>query len=428
MRFLYGDSAPFPLGYNFLATLEIFMTTATRIVQLEQETRESARTVEETAQARVKGLEALEQFHTVVMRAVQDTAQKVQHAHALDYAARVAEFASGYVDNHRRAAVGANERESVQARAESEKRMTEQRQQLEVFLKAARLPVGATKFSLRLAGEGKDVRHHVSAVFDNPDGIQTVFKLDAARVPAWAMPRKVSEFAQGVDLMVGIDKSWLRGTVSAKQVNVDEWIVTQAEMSDDSFELVLRKRMTEKEVLHFKMVRGEGGLRGIVEHPGLPGAEQVDGSLGPADVVALDRVWQALRLAMRELVEHKEQLVNVTLDGQPVFDGGLVIPFVIRLVAMFAPTVREIAKRSPNEHELSLKQETDGGRREEVYLRKEQLVSRLQPLSSTGREVFAPLGLDGWVPGVTNAPPPVAAGPVSAIPPASGSNRVLPQS
>ena len=237
MRFLYGDSAPFPLGYNFLATLEIFMTTATRIVQLEQESRETARHIEEAATARIKGLEALEQFHTVVMRAVQDTAQKVQHAHALDYAARVAEFASGYVDNHRRAASGASERETQQGRSENEKRTAEQRQQLEVFLKAARLPVASTRYSLRLAGEGREARHHMSAVFDNPDGIQTVFKLDASRVPAWSMPRKVSEFVQGVELMVGVDKSWLRGTVTPKQVNVDEWIVTQVEMSDEAFEL-----------------------------------------------------------------------------------------------------------------------------------------------------------------------------------------------
>ncbi|WP_205633644.1 hypothetical protein [Labilithrix luteola] len=80
--------------------------------------------------------------------------------------------------------------------------------------------------------------------------------------------------------------------------------------------------------------------------------------------------------------------------------------FVVRLVTMFAPTVREIAKRSPNEFELSLKMENDGGRREELYLRKDQLTSKLQPLSSAGRQVFAPLGLDTWVPGVTTAPPP----------------------
>ena len=48
------------------------------------------------------------------------------------------------------------------------------------------------------------------------------------------MPRRVYEFAQGVDLGVGIDKSWLRGTVTPKQVNVDDWVIMQFDMSDDA--------------------------------------------------------------------------------------------------------------------------------------------------------------------------------------------------
>jgi hypothetical protein len=458
MRFLYGDSAPFPLGYNFLATLEVFMTAATRIVQLETDSRELTRQAEELAAGRVKGLEALDQFHTVVMRAVQDTAQKVQHAHALEYAHKVAQFASAYVDEHRRVTIGASERESMQCRTENERRIAEQRQQLEGFLKVAKLPVLATQVSMHLVtdgSQGKDGRgrHEMSAVFDNPDGIQTAFNLAANKTAAWAAPRKISDLAQGVELMVGVDKSWLRGTVTPKQVNVDEWILTQFELADDAFALVIRKKLAEKEALQFTLRRTEAGLSGTVEHPGHANAEALSGALGGSDLAALDRVWQALRLACREVLDQKEQLVSVSLDGKPVFENGLVIPFVVRLVAMFAPTVREIAKRSPNEFELSLKQESDGGRREEVYLRKEQLVSKLQPLSSIGREVFAPLGLDSWVPGLTTAPPPVVSGsgPVSvppaprsgphaasmppSVPPAAGSvpavpgsNRALPES
>jgi hypothetical protein len=417
MRFLYGDSAPFPLGYNFLATLEVFMTSATRIVQLESESRELTRQSDEVAGGRMKGLEALDQFHTVVMRAVRDTAQKVQHAHALEYAQKMSDFATHYVDEHRRATMGASEREGAQVRSENERRVSEQRTQLESFLKQARLPVLATKVSMRLATEGKESRHTMSAVFDNPDGIQTSFTLGTGKVAAWAMPRKVSELAQGIDLLVGVDKSWLRGTVTPKQVNVDDWIITQFDLADDAFALVLRKKLTEKETLSFVLRRTEAGLSGMVEHPGQPNAEALNGQLGGADLAALERVWQALRLASRDVLEHKEQLLTVSLDGNPVFEGGLVIPFVVRLVTMFAPTVREIAKRSPNEFELSLKQENEGGRREEVYLRKDQLVSQLHPLSSIGREVFAPLGLDTWVPGLTTAPPPVvAAGPPSQAP------------
>ncbi|HEY8073633.1 MAG TPA: hypothetical protein VIF62_05980 [Labilithrix sp.] len=416
MRFLYGDSAPFPLGYNFLATLEAFMTAATRIVQVESESKQIGRQIDQVAASRVKGLEALEQFHTIVMRAVQDTAQKVQHQHALDYASKVAEFALQYVDEHRRATLGANERESAQLRGENDRRVGEQRAQLDAFLKIARLPVTATKVTLRLTGDPARPHHEVRAVFDNPDGIQTAFALSPAKAPAWIQPRKVSDFVQNVSLGVGVDKSWLRGTVTPKQVLLDDFTIAQFDISEDTFELQLKK---QKETLQFHVRRTEAGLGGMVEHPGVPGAESLPGTLSGTDLTHLEKLWKALRLATRELVDHKETLLAVNLDGQPVFESGLVLAFVVRLVAMFAPTVREIAKRSPNEFELTLKAETDAGRREELYLRKEVLVQKLTALSADGRQVFAPLGLDSWVPGTTTAPPSVAATP---------SSRPLPQS
>lgn len=409
MRFLFGDSTPFPLEYNFLATLESFMATATRIVQLENETANSRSGIEVTAANRVKGLEALEQFHNVVMRAVQDTAQKVQHSHALEYAQRVAEYASQYVDEHKRATLAANERESMQLRAEADRRTNEQRQQLEIFLKVAKLPILKTKISIRLAGEQKgDQRHTMSAVFDNPDNIQTAFTLNASKAASWANPRKVGELMQGVDLLVGTEKSWLRGTVTPKQERIDDWTITQADMSEEALELTLRKNFKEKECLVFHIRKTEGILSGTVEHPGVPGAEASVGvAMQHSDLLQLDKLWTAIRSAAREALDHKEQLLGVLLDQQPVFEGGLVLAFVVRLVAMFAPTVREVAKRSPNEHELSLKIEHDGGRREEIYLRKDTLINALQPLPAAGRAVFAPLGLDSWVPGVTTSPPPV---------------------
>ena len=45
----------------------------------------------------------------------------------------------------------------------------------------------------------------------------------------------------------------------------------------------------------------------------------MNGQLAASDLAALDRLWQGVRLAVREVMEQKEQLVNVTLDGTPVF-------------------------------------------------------------------------------------------------------------
>lgn len=429
MRYLYGDSTPFPLGYNFLTTLEAFMSASTRIVQLDVERTTLAKQRDEVAQNRVKGLEALEQFHNVVMRAVQDTAKKVEHQHALEYAHTIGQYATQYIEEHRRSTLASNERDSVQLRSDSDRRAAEMRAQLEAFLKAARFPVLKTKLSIRLNLDGKGARHSGLASFDHPDGIFTSFTIAPHRSAAWLSPRKVSDFVQGVLLRVGVEKSWLRGTVTPKELNVDDWTIMQIDLGDQTLELVLRRKLTEKEMLIFRLVRNEAGaLSGTVEHPGAPGAEVLPGNLGTQDLAQVERIWSALKLAARDLIEQKEQLISVSLDGQPVFENGLAVPFVVRLVAMFAPTVREIAKRSPNQFELTLKTEADGGRREEHYLRKESLVSTLQPLPAKGREVFAPLGLDGWVPSVTAAPPPVTVPepPVSDVPPVHPSVPPLP--
>jgi hypothetical protein len=415
MRFLYGDSAPFPLGYNFLTTLEAFMTAATRIVQLDHEVRGVLQKSEEAGQNRLRGLEALEQFHTVVMRAVADTAQKVQHSHALDYAQRVQEFASQYVEEHRKSIYAANEQETSQARGENERRRADQRTALETFLKVARLPVLSTQLTMRTVVESKDAFVKMNATFENPDGIQTAFTLNTARAQGWSSPRRVSDLVQGTELMVGVEKSWLRGTVSPKQVSIDEWFIIEFDLSEDVLNLVLRRRLTDRETLALNVRRTEGGLIGRFE-----GSEVGPTPLAPPDLVQMERIWLALRTVTREVVDFKEQLLSVRLDGQPVFESGQVLPFIVRLVSMFAPTVQEITKRSPNAFELSLKMETEAGRREELYLRKDQLVSQLHPLPGAGRQIFAPLGFDSWVPGTSVIPPVVA--------PPRSSTRPLPDS
>ena len=89
-------------------------------------------------------------------------------------------------------------------------------------------------------------------------------------------------------------------------------------------------------------------------------------------------------------------------------DPAGALRLVERMVALFAPTVAEITARSPNPHELSLKRETDEGKREELYLRREELHRKMEPLPAEGRRIFGPLGLEAWMPGVTQAPPPVS--------------------
>jgi hypothetical protein len=76
-----------------------------------------------------------------------------------------------------------------------------------------------------------------------------------------------------------------------------------------------------------------------------------------------------------------------------VLENDLIGPFVTTMIRMMAPVVAEISKRSPNPAELSLKVENDTGRREEIYVRKADLLAKLEPLSPAERRVFEPFGI-----------------------------------
>jgi hypothetical protein len=67
--------------------------------------------------------------------------------------------------------------------------------------------------------------------------------------------------------------------------------------------------------------------------------------------------------------------------------------FVQRLIDQFAPIAREVVRRSPNKAELSLKVEKRDGVREELYVRKVDLVEPLGDLPESLRESYAALDI-----------------------------------
>jgi hypothetical protein len=347
MRYLYGDSAAFPLQYNFLATLEVFVAQAARAAGLDAEVRAVQDATAEAGVARAKSVNALEIFHNAI------------------------------------------EREQAAARMEIDRKKVEVRKAVEVFLTAGRIPILESRVSLRL----NDAVNELAAVFTHPEGIVTSFTLSTVTLPQWAAPRKVSEFSTGLDLMVGKKKSIFKRTTQPEAIRLDEYIVAGFDLSDDTAEIRVRRKLTDpNDSFVFQLQRTDEELLAVVDHPGDAEGE-APGVLDTADRAHLERLWQLLRAGVADALGHKERLVSAELDGKDLFDQAGPIPLIERIVKMIAPTVVEVSKRSPNPQELSLKVENDGGRREEIYLKKEELLSKLEPLAERERQLFAPLAL-----------------------------------
>jgi hypothetical protein len=389
MRYLYGDSAPFPLQYNFLATLEVFVGQAARAAGLDAEVRAVQDATAEAGVARAKSINALEIFHNAIVHAIRGSSTNLTDPQVLEYARQVMEDASRIVDEVKRGSVSVSEREQAAARIEIDRKKAEVRKAVESFLTAGRIPTLESRISMKL----NDAVNELSAVFTHPEGIVTSFTLGTVGLPQWASPRKVGEFASGLDLMVGRKKSIFKRTTQPEAVRLDDHIISGFDLSDDTAEIRIRRKLTDPQDSYvFQLQRTDEELLAVVDHPAEPEGE-APGVLDPADRAHLERLWQLLRAGVADALSHKERLISAEIDGKDLFDQAGPVPLIERVVKMIAPTVIEVSKRSPNPQELSLKVENDGGRREEIYLKKEELLSKLEPLAERERQLFAPLAL-----------------------------------
>ena len=105
MRYLYGDSVPFPPQYDFLAALEAFCTHASRVVRLDAESRALRKTSEESAIQRIKEVDELDAFHREAVGALKDGARDSTQALVQDYVRQLSELAQRLADEARRAAI-----------------------------------------------------------------------------------------------------------------------------------------------------------------------------------------------------------------------------------------------------------------------------------------------------------------------------------
>jgi len=393
MRYLYGDSAPFPLQYNFLATLEAFITSGARAAPRDAEARAMQASTAEGVVARSKSTSSVETFHNAIIHAVRGSSANMSDPQVLDYARQVMEDATRIVEEVKRASQAASDREQATVRIEIDRRKADIRKALEQFLTTGRIPVLESRVSMSLV----DGENELSAVFTHPEGIGTSFTLATASLADWHAPRKVGEFAAGLDLMVGKRKSIFKRGTQPDTVRLDEYIVTGFDLSDDTAEIRVRRKLTDPlDTYVFQLQRTDEELLAVVDSPGEPstGSAEAATMLDAGDRAHLERLWQMLRAGVADALGHKARLIAVELDGKDLFEHAGPIPLIERVVKLIAPTVIEVAKRSPNPQELSLKMEHDGGRREEIYVKKADLSSKLEALGDKERLLFAPLALE----------------------------------
>jgi hypothetical protein len=184
-------------------------------------------------------------------------------------------------------------------------------------------------------------------------------------------------------------------------VRVDEHTVAAAVLEPKRAEIHLRRRVDAPgDSLVLFLERGENGFSADIDRPVETGEPSRFHAVAE-DLPQLEELWARLEASCAG-VDMRETVESLTIDGQDVFEEERVVTFVDQVLSAYSPIVSEIVRRSPSPRELSLKIEHSDGRREEIYLKKDQLVGHVAALEPAMREHFARLDI---FPKGTPAPP-----------------------
>jgi hypothetical protein len=215
---------------------------------------------------------------------------------------------------------------------------------------------------------------------------------------AWSSGARVESFVAALEIRAPQTSGWLMKEVTVRPQKLERHVITEVACDRETTTFKLRAEPDLE--AGFDVTSAPAGVSAVRVGPG------DDASLGTFELQSEDA--KALRALAKMLDEWaaglaRRTLLSASFDGADFLTLPAFAPLVQRLVAMLAPLVEEIARRSPTTTELVIRRRLADNRREEIFVGKATLRAKYAELPDEQRALFAPLGLDA--PSLPGPPP-----------------------
>jgi hypothetical protein len=394
MRFLYGDSTPFPLETNFIETLKAAVQAAASLLRADQGLQVGQTRVEGAQSNAVKDAWRLDEMARTVLSSLEPhltdaeapqlgvvASQLVKAAHP------VFEAAKAEITLRRDATLREVETQMVEHRDTIPKA-------LEAFFAGHELPGMSSRF-LWKGGPGDEPGALVTRV-STAFGLEALLTVELPPASLFHRAFKLGELDKGARLRLQTASGWIRKGTELKSAPIDLFTLTEAAISPESASFVLRRPGKPPQPGVEVVLRAEGQLGPIMRSVG-PGGEPADDPIaldGVETTMAkkvLSRVEEELRALARSGGRHLEK---ATFEGASVRDLERTTALARRFIDAVAPLTHEMRRRASSASELALKCELASGRREELYVDRKQLIACFHDLDDERRAFFDVLGFE----------------------------------
>jgi hypothetical protein len=419
MPHVYGDSTPFPYDIDCIDLLRHSVDCCVQLLSAEHAiamTRERSRHL-----ARVQDSEKSE------LAAIWDAVQKVLNTSTVSSErsarslSRVGEAARAALDDELAAIEREVGKEVSHERAIIERAIETTCRAVETLLLKHDVP--ETALGMRLtAGEEA---YSAEVTVQTPFGLDAVLTLGIPAGHEWSRLRRVSDLTPGMEVRLPQESGWLSKRVELLPVKLDRLFVSSVTLSEAQAVIQLRRTPTSGEGFQLRIALEESPrvLLTAVPESGIMDSEPPL-PLEGEDRISVLTLWSRISESTANLPARRQSLIAAHFEGVSLTTLEAPASIARRLVALLAPIVQEIGRRSGAPGELVIRRDLGQGRREEVYITRAELEQKILVLPPETREVFEPLGLSA-PPASRPARPSAPLARLEASAPASPEPRAL---
>jgi hypothetical protein len=388
MPHVYGDSTPFPYDIDCIDLLRHSVDCCVQLLSAEHAialTRERSRHL-----AKVQDTEKAE------LAAIWDAVKKALNTGAVNSdrtarsLTRVGEATRNALDDELATLEREVAKEASHERAIIERAIETTCRAMETLLLKHDVP--ETALGMRLSA-GEEA-YSAEVTVQTPFGLDAVLTLAIPAGHEWSKNRRVSDLTPGMEVRLPQESGWLSKRVELLPVKFDRLFVSSVTLSEAQALIQLRKNPTSGEGFQLRIALEESPRvllsavpeSGILEsEPPLP--------LEGEDRIQVLKLWSRISDSTANLPARRQSLIAAHFEGVSLTTLEAPASIAQRLIALLAPIVQEIARRSGAPGELVIRRDLGQGRREEVYITRAELEQKILVLPPELRSAFEPLGL-----------------------------------
>ncbi len=413
MSYLYGDSTPSRLEVNFIEFLRDAVDCCVQVLLADQRIAEGAARTRALDAATTAEIARLQKVGALVPKAFEGTTPAGEPASAT--ARCVAEIVRSSADIVRAATAAA----AATLEAAVTRRDADAATEREVFVKALEgllikhdLPEMTSDSDVALVAGG---RYACRMLLTTPFGLDAMMELEVPAGHLLERVVRVDRLAERLDVQVPEIAGWLHKEVKLRTQHLEKHHLTAFARGPAGVRLGLRLA-PDGTGPGYDLAFGDDGEPIRLTRVDEQQKREEPFEAKESDVSKLVALRDKIAAAVGELARHRTKIVDAKLEGEPLQSHAKPSLLVERLIAVLVPETREISARSQSPGELVLRRSLAGDRREEIFLSKRDLQTKIEPLDDRHRALFDSLLRDGV--GPSRAEPPPAPAPRTESAPA----------